>query len=114
MFLGGIIYGPVGGMVAGGVGSVWTAVGLGNPYIIVGNIILGFFVGYFVRLRWNIIMAVLVAYLIQLPWLWLTDVYLAGMPVNVVKGVVIGLFISNVIWAGAAGWSSRYVKRLVL
>jgi len=112
VFLAAIIYGPIGGLISGAFGSVFTAVTLNNPYIIVGNMILGFFVGFFVRLKWNIILAVLMAYLIQLPWLYYSDIYLAHMPVKVVHGVIIALFVSNIIWGAVAGWSSRYVKGL--
>ena len=82
IFLAAIIYGPSGGLISGAFGSVWTAIALNNPYILIGNMILGFFIGFFIRLKWNIILAVLTAYLIQLPWLWLTDIYLAHMPVK--------------------------------
>ena len=114
IFLAAIIYGPLGGIISGAVGSVFTAFALNNPYIIIGNIILGFFVGFFIRLKWNVIVAVLVAYFIQLPWLWLTDVYLAGMSVKVVNGIVVALFISNILWGAVAGWSSKYLRGLVL
>lgn len=109
IFLAALIYGPIGGMVSGGFGSVFTAVALNNPYIIIGNIILGGLFGLFVRLKWNVILAVLGAYLIQLPWLWLTDVYLAGMGVKVVNMIVVALFVSNILWGAVAGWSLKYI-----
>lgn len=99
IFLAAVIYGPVGGAISGAFGSLWTAVALHNPYIVIGNILLGFFVGYFFKKGLNIMLAVLFAYLIQLPWLWVTDIYLASMPVAVVKGVVVGLFVSNMVFA---------------
>ena len=113
IFLAAIIYGPSGGLISGAFGSVWTAIALNNPYILIGNMILGFFIGFFIRLKWNIILAVLTAYLIQLPWLWLTDIYLAHMPVNIVKGIVITLFASDTIWAAAVWLSYKYVKGLI-
>ena len=112
IFLAAIIYGPTGGLISGAFGSIWTAIALHNPYILVGNIILGFFVGFFLRLKWNIIIAVLAAYLIQLPWLWLTDVYLVNMPVNAVNMVVAALFVSNIIWAAGAMVTAKYVKNI--
>lgn len=113
IFLAAIVYGPVGGLVSGAFGSVYTAIALNNPYIVIGNIILGGLFGIFIRLGWNVILSVLAAYAIQLPWLWATDVYLAHMPVSAVNSIVIALLISNVIWAFAAGWSSRFVSGLV-
>jgi len=113
IFLAAIIYGPLGGLVSGAFGSIWTVAALNNPYIAIGNMILGFFVGFLIRLKWNIILAVLTAYLIQLPWLWITDIYLAHMPINVVKGAVVALFISNIIWAAIAGLTYEKIKELL-
>lgn len=110
IFLAALVYGPYGGLISGAFGSLYTAIALHNPYIIIGNMILGGLFGLFVRLKWNIILAVLTAYLIQLPWLWITDVYLANMPINVVKGVVVALFISNIIWAVVARVTTKYIK----
>jgi len=114
IFLAAIIYGPIGGAVSGAFGSIWTAVALNNPYILIGNVILGFFVGYFVRLKWYVMLAVLGAYLIQLPWLWVTDVYLAHMPVKSVRMIVIALLLSNVIWGSIAGLTSRHIKKAII
>ncbi len=113
IFLAAAIYGPVGGMISGGLGSVWTAVLLNNPYIIIGNMILGGLFGIFIRLKWNVFSAVLAAYFIQLPWLWITDIYLANMPIGVVKGVVVALLLSNMLWAVVAKSSSKYIKKLI-
>jgi len=114
IFLAAIIYGPAGGLISGAFGSLYTAVALNNPYIIVGNILLGGLFGLFVRLKWNIILAVLTAYLLQLPWLVITDIYLANMPVNIVKGIVIALLFSNILWAAVAGLTSKYIKTTLL
>ena len=113
VFLAAVIYGPVGGLISGAFGSVFTASALGNPYIAIGNMILGFFVGFFFRLKWNLVLAVLTAYLIQLPWLYYSDVYLAGMPVKVVYGVIITLFISNMVWAGLTVITYKPLRRLL-
>ena len=113
IFLAAIIYGPLGGLVSATFGSLYTAIALNNPYIIIGNIILGTLVGIFIRLKWNIILAVLTAYLIQLPWLWLTDIYLANMPINIVKGIVIALLLSNILWAAVAGVTAKHIKNLI-
>ena len=113
IFLAAMIYGPFGGAIAGAFGSMYTAVALHNPYIIIGNIILGTLVGLFYK-RINIVIAVLLAYLIQLPWLWVTDIYIAGMPASVVKGIVIGLLISNIVMAFIAWGTAKRIKQLVV
>lgn len=114
IFLAAVIYGPFGGAISGAFGSVYTALALNNPYIVVGNIILGFFVGFFVRKGLNAVVAVLMAYAIQLPWLWVTDVYLAHMPVGVVNMIVIALLISNIIWGVFAWLTAKQIKRFVI
>jgi len=110
VFLAAIIYGPTGGLISGAFGSVFTVITMNNPYILIGNMMLGFFVGFFVRLKWDIILAVLTAYLIQMPWLYYSDVYLAGMPVKVVYGVIIALLISDLLWGFFAKLSYKKIN----
>lgn len=113
IFLAAILYGPVGGVIAGAFGSAFTALALNNPYVMIGNMILGFFVGYFFRRKWNLILAVLVAYVIQLPWLYYSDIYLAHLPVNIVRGVVIALFFSNIVWGIVTHLTYQPIKKLI-
>lgn len=113
IFLAAIIYGPIGGFISGAFGSLFTAITLNNPYVLIGNIILGFFVGLFIRLRWNAVIAVLTAYLIQLPWLYYSDIYLAHMPIKVVQGVIIALFLSNMLWSIVTLLTYKPIKSLI-
>jgi len=113
IFLAAATLGPLGGAVSGGFGSLYTAMTLGNPYIVVGNIILGVVVGYLVHRGWDLFPAVLAAWAVQMPWLWVTDVYLAGMPVQVVNTLVIALLISNMIWAAVARVAYKPIQRVI-
>lgn len=106
-------YGPIGAAAVGAIGSVYTAVALHNPYLIIGNVILGFFAGLFVKRTASIVVAAMAAYLIQLPWLWISDVYLAGMPHPAVKVAVVSLLVSNLLLAGLAQLTSRPFKEWV-
>lgn len=110
IFVSAAMYGPVGGMISGGLGSTYTAMMLGNPYIIIGNIILGTFTGILFRKGFDLILSVIVAYLIQLPFLWITDVYIIGMPSELVTKIVIALLISNIFWAVIAKYSYPKIK----
>ncbi|MAG21675.1 MAG: hypothetical protein CL943_00015 [Candidatus Diapherotrites archaeon] len=101
IFFAAAYYGKWGGALSGGFGSIFTAVLLGNPYIIVGNIILGFFTGMFAK-RINLVSAAMIAFAIQLPWLWYTDLFLVGMPIVAVNAIMWALLFSNLVWAGAA------------
>lgn len=94
-----MLYGPIGGISAGLIGSIFSSVMMHNPYIIAGNMILGFFIGLFFRNGLNVIIATLFAYFIQLPFLFVTDYYLIGMPLPAIVAIIISLFISNTMWA---------------
>ena len=108
IFIAAMTYGPLGGLISGGFGSMFSAFVMHNPYIVVGNMILGFVIGLLVRKKLNIILAVLIAYTIQMPWLFVTDVYLVGMPISVVYSLMIALLISNIIWAVAAKYTLKW------
>jgi hypothetical protein len=113
VFLAAIIYGPLGGLVSGTVGSVYSAAIMHNPYIVVGNAILGFFTGLFVRHGIRTVFAVFLAYLIQLPWLVLTDLYLANLSMVFVSSLVVALALSNLVWAVLASCTAKPVKALL-
>ena len=110
IFLAALLYGPVGGFVSGAIGSVYVAISLNNPYVIIGNIILGLCFGLFIRYGWHWMAAVLAAYAIQMPWLWITDVYFAKMPVLLVITVVASLLISNIIFVSLAKLTYTRIK----
>ncbi len=113
IFLAAAVYGPLGGLVSGGFGSLFTAVSMNNPYILVGNMLLGFFAGWFMRKGISIVLSVLMAYSIQLPWLILTDIYLAGMPARAVYMIAAGLLVANLVWAVAAKHTYKTLRRMV-
>ncbi len=111
IFLAALLYGKYGGATAGAFGSIYTAIALNNPYIVVGNIILGFFTGVFAK-RTKIVFAVLGAYAIQVPWLYFTDL-LAGMAEPVVRGAIVALLFSNIVWAVIAGLTYKRIRSLI-
>ena len=113
IFMAAFIYGPKGGAISGLVGSLYAAFLMQNPYLIVGNVLLGFFAGWFFRKRLPAIAAVMIVFLIQLPWLVVTDYYLVHMPVSVILRLVLALAVSNVIWAAISSYLSRPVKRSI-
>lgn len=113
IFLAALLYGPMGGAVSGIFGSFYTAAILNNPYIIVGNIILGFFTGVFARRKIPVVGAAMLAFSIQLPWLWYSDIFLAGMSVMAVNGVMIALFAGNILWAFVASKSYKRIRSLI-
>lgn len=114
VFVAAFIYGPFGGAVSGAFGSVYSAIVMGNPYIVIGNVILGFFAGLFFRFGWHGVLAVLGAYLVQMPWLWFSDVYLIGLPTQMVKMIVVALLVSDLIWGALAKYTHKPLKRLIL
>lgn len=94
IFIAAILFGPFGGAISGTFGSAFVAMSMGNPYILVGNAILGFFTGLLAK-RLGVMKAVAIAYFIQLPWLLFSDIVLAGMPPAIVQSIAISLLFSN-------------------
>ncbi len=110
IFIAALIYGPMGGLASGLVGSAYSAVIVHNPYIIVGNVILGFFVGLFAKYGIKTVFAVWLAFLIQLPWLVITDYYLVSLPMAFIISLIIALAVSNTIWAIVAHYAVKPIK----
>lgn len=108
-----VFYGPIGGVLSGLLGSIYSASVMGNLYIIVGNVILGFFVGFFLRKGIHAILAVGLAYAIQLPWLIFSDYYLAHLSWPFIQGLVIALFLSNIFWAAVVHCATISMKKFI-
>ncbi|HPD56582.1 MAG TPA: hypothetical protein P5294_01435 [Smithellaceae bacterium] len=99
VILAAVILGLPGGIVAGISGSLYTALFLGNPYVLVGNALFGAMAALFYKKTGKVILSVLLAYMIQLPWLILTDYYLAGLSADFIARLVVVLLLGNVLWA---------------
>jgi len=115
IILTGLAVGAVPGGFVGLLGSLVMAFRLptANPYIIVGNAILGSLTGFFYsRIKnWKVrpfipqSISVIAAYLIQMPYVYVTDVYFISMPPAVVQMILllllaedlVSLFISHII-----------------
>jgi uncharacterized membrane protein len=110
IFVAAIAYGPAGGLISGGIGSIYSAFIMHNPYIVIGNMILGFFVGLFIKNGFKPVIAALLAFGIQIPWLVATDIYLVHMPVMAVALLVVSLFCNNIIWAAISGFLGNGLK----
>lgn len=107
IILSGLALGPwIGGLV-GFIGATAMAFNLApaNPYILLGNAILGFFTGLFylylrkMKVRPIIpqVISVLGAYLIQAPYVYVTDVYFMTMPPFLVLAILVKLLLEDVI-----------------
>jgi len=79
---------------------------LPNPYILLGNAILGFLTGWFYsrikKMRGRPVipqfLSVLGAILVQLPYIYVTDVYLMPMPSQVVLTIILPkIFLEDII-----------------
>jgi len=110
IFLSAVIFGPFAGALAGIFGSVHVALALNNPYVLIGNALLGFFAGLLAK-RIGIVKAILAAYFIQLPWLVYSDIFLAGMPAQAVQMIVASLFVSNILLGFFALKSYKRIER---
>ena len=111
IFLAASLLGPLGGLLSGLVGSLFSALTLSNPYLMIGNGILGFFTGWFLRRGIRPIFAVWLAFCLQLLWLVPTDYFLAGLSGSFIQNLVLMLFLSNTLWAVVAARLSGPLKR---
>ena len=99
--------GPIAGGFVGFTGAIVQAVTLQTPnfYILPGNAILGVCTGliymklkrYKGRQLFPQILSVIGAYVIQMPDVYVTDIYLAGIPQPLVIAIIVALFFEDMI-----------------
>lgn len=111
IFLAAFAFGPIGGLLSGSAGSLFAAYLMSNPYILVGNAILGLATGYFFRRGRSYLVSVLLGFAIQVPWIVVTDIFLMNLPAFFVGRLVIALTLSNALWAALAATSATPLKR---
>lgn len=111
IFLAAALLGPLGGLMSGVIGSLFSAVALSNPYLLIGNGILGFCTGFFLRHGIHPLLAVWMAFCVQLLWLIPADYFLAGLSAAFIQNLVFMLFLSNTLWAVVAAGISGPLKR---
>lgn len=112
IILAAVVFGAGGGVIAGISGSLYTALFLGNPYIIVGNALFGMLAAVFYKKTDKIVLSVLLAYLCELPWLILTDYYLVHLPADFIAKLVVVLLLGNILWATLIKLSLKPIRKL--
>ena len=112
IILAAVVFGAGGGLLAGLTGSLYSALFLGNPYILVGNALFGLLSGVFYKKTGEIIPTVLLAYLCQLPWLILSDYYFVHLPAIFIAKLVIVLFQTNALWAALIHLGLNPIKKI--
>ena len=112
IILAAVIFGLPGGIIAGISGSLYTALFLGNPYVIVGNALFGAICALLYIKTGKIVLSVFLAYLIQLPWLILTDYYLVNLSADFITRLVVVLLLGNFLWATLIYLNIRPLKKL--
>jgi uncharacterized membrane protein len=113
IILAALIFGASGGLVAGVAGSLYSAVLLGNPYIIAGNALFGLLTGIFYKKTNKIILSVGLAFICELPWLIITDYYFMRLPAEFIAKLVVVLFLANVLWATLIHLSNKPLRKLL-
>lgn len=108
-----LIFGATGGLVAGVAGSLYSALLLGNPYLIIGNALFGLLTGIFYKKIGKIIISVLLAFICELPWLIVTDYYLVHLPSEFITKLVVVLFLANVLWAALIHLVNKPLRKLL-
>jgi hypothetical protein len=112
IILAAIVFGPIGGIIAGISGSLYTALFLGNPYIVIGNALFGMLTAVFYKKTDKIVPSVLLAYLCELPWLILTDYYLAHLSTDFIAKLVVVLLLGNFLWATLIKLNIKSIRKL--
>jgi len=112
IILAAIVFGATGGIIAGISGSLYSALFLGNPYILVGNALFGLLLAVFYKKSNKIVPSVLLAYLCELPWLILTDYYRVRLPLIFIAQLVVVLFLANVLWAVLINMGLKQIRKL--
>ncbi len=111
IFLAAMSFGPAGGLIAGVTGSLYSALFLGNPYLLVGNALLGFLTGIFFRRTGRMVPAAMLAFACQLPWLVVSDYYFVHLPVGFIARLAIVLCLGNLLWAILIDLAMKPVKK---
>ena len=111
IFLAAVSFGPAGGLLAGVTGSLYSAIWMGNPYLLAGNAILGLMTGLFFRKTSGIIPSVLLAYACQLPWLIVSDYFFVGLPAEFIARLAVVLLLGNLFWALLIHLSMKPIKK---
>jgi uncharacterized membrane protein len=111
IFLAAFTFGPIGGLLSGSVGSLYAAYLMSNPYILIGNALLGLATGYFVRRGHSYLFSALLGFAVQIPWIVITDCFLMYLPASFVGGLLFTLAITNALWAVLARMSAIPLAR---
>lgn len=111
IILAALIFGAAGGLLAGVAGSLYTAMLLGNPYLIVGNAILGFLTGFFYKKTNKLMLSVILAFLCQLPWLIVTDYYFMNLSVAFITKLIVVLLLADILWAAVIQLMNKPLRR---
>lgn len=113
IILAALIFGTTGGLVAGVAGSLYSALVLGNPYLIVGNALFGLLTGIFYKKTNKIILSVLLAFICELPWLIVSDYYFMRLSAEFITKLIVVLFLANVFWATLIHLMNKPLRKLL-
>lgn len=111
VFLAALSFGPAGGLIAGVTGSVYSAIFLGNPYLLAGNALLGFLTGVFFRKTGRMVPSAMLAFACQLPWLVVSDYYFVHLPIVFIAKLAVVLGLGNLLWALMIDLAMKPVKK---
>jgi hypothetical protein len=113
IILAALIFGAAGGLIAGVAGSLYSALLIGNSYIIVGNALFGLLTGIFYKKTNEIILSVGLAFICELPWLIVTDYYFMRLPAEFIAKLIVVLFLANILWAALIQIINKPLRKLL-
>jgi hypothetical protein len=113
IILAALIFGAAGGLVAGVAGSLYSALLIGNPYMIVGNALFGLLTGIFYKKTNKIILSVGLAFICELPWLIVTDYYFVRLPAEFIVKLIVVLLLANIFWAALIHLMNKPLRKFI-
>ena len=113
IILSALTFGAAGGLVAGIAGSLYSALLLGNPYLIARNALFGFLTGVFYKQTHKIILSVVLAFICELPWLIVSDYYFMRLPAEFIIKLVVVLCLADIFWASLIRFIHQPLRRLL-
>jgi len=99
IILAAMIFGATGGLVAGVAGSLYSALLLGNTYLVIGNALFGLLTGVFYKKTGQLMLSVIMAFVCELPWLIVSDYYFMELSAEFIVRLAVVLFLADILWA---------------
>ncbi len=108
-----VVIGPIAGAITGALGTILTTIRIGNPFIPIGHLILGYVTGRLAR-KFRPIIACLLGEVAESPWIWFSVIFWAHIVAKVPLSILIPIIIVINIKAFIDVFISSLIVELIL